>query len=59
MEIQVRLKNVYGERKAYPFCEKAKLFARMQGTKTLTWYAMECIKELGYEINVVAEFTKI
>jgi hypothetical protein len=34
MEITIKLKDVYGETKAYPVCPKATAFANMLGTKT-------------------------
>lgn len=52
MKVLVRLKDVYGETRAYPDCETAHLFARMLGTKTLTAHALQHIKALGYEIAV-------
>ena len=52
MEIQVEIKNVYGEEKIYPFCEKAKTFARIAGTKTLTTQTVAEIYKLGYEIKI-------
>lgn len=55
LEITVTLTNVYGEIKIYPICEKARLFARLAGTKTLTDRAIEMIKELGYSVKVSYE----
>jgi len=51
--IEVNLKNVYGEVKAYPVNEAAKLFADIAGTKTLTMVALKKIQALGYEIKAV------
>mgnify|MGYP000261668080 CR=1 FL=1 len=48
-QILIELKSVYGETKAYPLCEKAKEFAAMLGTKTLTPHALKSIKKLGFE----------
>lgn len=52
MEITVEIKNVYGIEKIYPLCEKGKLFAQLSGCKTLTPYAIQVIKKLGYAIKV-------
>jgi hypothetical protein len=52
MEITVEIKQVYGARTVYPVCAKAKLLAQIAGTKTLTFAALETIKELGYSIQV-------
>lgn len=51
--VQVNLKSVYGEVKAYPANEAAKLFADLAGTKTLTMEALRKIKALGYEVKAV------
>lgn len=51
MQIVVEVKSVYGEDKVYPVCDKAKLFAEMLGTKTLTHSALIYIERLGYEIT--------
>jgi hypothetical protein len=54
MEIDVTLKDCYGVSKVYPVCEKAKLFAKIAGTKTLTVDAIENIKLLGYTVRVAS-----
>ena len=50
MQIHIHLKEVYGCVVAYPVCAKAKIFASMCGTKTLTIEAMKNISLLGYEV---------
>jgi hypothetical protein len=52
MKIIIRLKDVYGTQKAYPVCEKAKLFARLAGTATLTHDTRQIILALGYNIEI-------
>lgn len=52
MTITVQIKNVYGNETIYPVCEKARLFAALAGTKTLTLVAIAQIKLLGYDITV-------
>lgn len=52
MFIEIRIQNVYGNDLIYPVCDKAKVFASMLGTKTLTRSAIDHIKRLGYEIRV-------
>lgn len=54
LSIQVEVRNVYGEQKVYPICEKAKLFAEIAGTKTLTHCALTQIEQLGYLIQAQA-----
>ena len=51
MEIVIKRREVYGEVKYYPVCEKAKLFAAIAGTKTLTRPVLAKIKELGYIVT--------
>jgi len=52
MSITIAIKNVYGNTAYYPVCEKAKIFAKLTGTKTLTREAIEHIRALGYAILV-------
>ena len=54
-KITVRIKHVYGNRLIYPVCEKALIFSKMLGTKTLTDSAINYIKQLGYSIEVEAQ----
>jgi hypothetical protein len=51
-KIKVIIKNVYGEERIYPTCEKGKLFAKIAKTTTLTRQVLNSIKLLGYEIEV-------
>lgn len=53
MKIQVQIKQVYGNETIYPVCDTAKKFAALLGTKTLTYRAIQGIKDLGYSIEVV------
>lgn len=50
MQIVVTIKSVYGNELVYPVCEKAKLFAKLSGSKTLTHSALRDIKALGYAV---------
>jgi len=59
MEIEVLLKEVYGNPMFYPACEKAARFAYLCGTKTLTYDALKVIKELGYTVNIKQKEIKI
>ena len=49
--IVVTVRHVYGERKVYPHCDKARHFAHIAGTKTLTPVVCETIERLGYSIE--------
>lgn len=50
LEISVKIKNVYGVEKIYPLCDKAKYFAAIAGTATLTENSIYFIQNLGYKI---------
>jgi hypothetical protein len=50
--ITVRIEWHYGARRIYPVCHEAHLFADIAGTKTLSDYTIERIKNLGYEVDV-------
>lgn len=52
MQIEVTIKNVYGNKLVYPECEKANLFCSLCHTSTLTPHAIDIIKKLGFTINV-------
>ena len=52
MEITVKIKSVYGTDKVYPVCDRAKMFASIAGTTTLTEYTISNIKALGFMIIV-------
>jgi hypothetical protein len=49
--VEVEVKDVYGVAKYYPMCEKARLFADIAGTKTLTVEVIKKIETLGYSIK--------
>ena len=50
-EIRVVVKNVYGTDKVYPFCMKARHFADIAGTKTLTSDTLRLVRLLGYQVK--------
>jgi len=51
--VHVRVMDVYGKRVVYPVCDKAKVFASIADTKTLTETTLRCIRKLGYTLHVV------
>ena len=59
MNIEIMIKSVYGsvygEDKVYPVCDKAKTFASIAGTTTLTHNTLCLVERLGYEIVRVEE----
>lgn len=50
MRAIIQFRDVYGERKAYPVNDTAKLLAELAGTKTLTLQALSVAQRLGIEI---------
>ena len=51
-EIRVVVKNVYGTDKVYQYCMKARNFADIVGTKTLTRDTLRLVQLLGYQVRV-------
>lgn len=49
--VTIEVRDIYGQRKFYPKCEHAKVFADIAGTKTLTEVNLRRIKKLGYRID--------
>jgi hypothetical protein len=56
--ITVEKRDVYGQTKYYPLCDKAKLFAAIAGTKTLTEPTIISIVALGYRVGIVPSVNK-
>jgi len=52
MQILVAIRNVYGNQLIYPVCERAKMFAKLAGRKTLSEADCDVIRALGFEICV-------
>lgn len=57
--IQIEIRNVYGEDKAYPVCQAAKSFADIANTKTLTRHTLACVLGMGLVIEVVCRGTVV
>lgn len=55
MQITVLVKKQYGQTVYCPSCDKAKLFADIAGTKTLTIPTLKSIKQLGVDIEYKQE----
>jgi capsid protein len=58
-EITILRKDQYGRPVYYPVCDKAKMFANIAGTKTITSETVRHIKVLGYKINIQHEKDEI
>ena len=52
MNITVEIKDVYGQSKIYPVCDKAQTFAHIAGTTTLLPRDIQRIQMLGFEVLV-------
>jgi hypothetical protein len=50
--IEVEMRDVYGVTKFYPMCERARAFARIAGTVTLTKETIRHIKLLDYAVII-------
>lgn len=59
MNITVEIRDVYGQPKVYPVCDKAKLFADIAGTTTILPRDIQRIQELGYEVVVKQQELKL
>lgn len=53
MEIQVTVRNVYGNELIYPVNKAAHDLAELARTKTLSCRTLECAETLGHVINEV------
>lgn len=52
MTITVKTKIVYGRRLIYPVCSKAKLFAAIAGTKTISDVNLARIRMLDIDVKL-------
>jgi hypothetical protein len=59
MNITVEIREVYGQSKIYPVCDKAKIFADIAGTTTLLPRDIQRIQVLGYEVLVKQKEMKL
>lgn len=51
--VKLELRSVYGRWTVYPFCQNAKGFAEVAGTRTLTGHHLSAIRRMGYELRVL------
>ena len=54
--LQITLREVYGQIKAYPVCDQARRIAALAGTKTLTLDAIRIAQEMGFQLQYVDRF---
>ena len=55
MEINVQIRNDYGQRRIIPMDNAGKVLAKIAGTKTLTAETIELAKMLDFTFTVVTE----
>lgn len=58
-EIEISIRNVYGNELVYPMNEKAKVFAKLLGRKTLTERDLDHIKSLGFALKIIPFVTSL
>jgi len=51
--VQIEVKNVYGNQLIYPVNDEARLFAQIAGKKTFDKKDLIAISELGFKLQVV------
>jgi|TARA_R100000008_G_scaffold35541_1_gene20190 hypothetical protein len=54
-KIRVQIRNVFGNDLIYPMCINSKRFTDLTSSKTLSRNNIKIIKELGFEVDVVAQ----
>ena len=58
-KIEVYYKNNYGNVLCYPYCDRAKTFIKLTGYKTFNKYHLAQIRQLGYDIGNLEQYTII
>jgi len=57
--VKILAKKQYGRWVYHPVCDKALLFTRIAGTRTITSEVFGYIKDLGFTINLTHEVSSI
>ena len=57
--LQVVVKNVYGNDLIYPACNTTKMITELTGTKTLVPYQINILKKIGYNFEIITEKTSL
>jgi len=52
--IKIKISSVWGRELIYPVNDQAVRFTKLTGTKTLSRQAVSIIKNLGFEVKVLA-----
>ena len=59
MKIQIQLRSVYGEEKAYPADDAARCIANIAGTKTLTRATLLNVLAMGLDIEELDRYGNV
>ena len=57
--LQVEVRTVYGEQRFYPLCDRAKTFAEIAGTKTVSSLVLRQAEALGFEVSYSTRLTYV
>jgi hypothetical protein len=59
IKIQIQLRSVYGEEKAYPANDAARCIANIAGTKTLTRATLLNVLAMGHDIEELDRYGQV
>ena len=51
--LEIMVKNVYGNELIYPQCEQAKKLANFKGTKTFNELDLQRLNSMGYKLSLI------
>ena len=57
--LQVVVKNVYGNDLIYPACNTTKMITELTGAKTLVPHQIKILKKNGYNLEIITERTSL
>lgn len=57
--LQIVVKNVYGNDLIYPACNTTKMITELTGTKTLVPHQIKILKQNGYNLEIITERTSL
>ena len=57
--LQVVVKNVYGNDLIYPACNTTKMITELTGAKTLVPHQIKILKQNGYNLEIITERTSL
>jgi len=58
-KVEIHIRTVYGNTLRYPHNETARLLAKLHNQKTFSPMALSIIRQLGYELELVAEDSEV